>query len=263
MEPRLTRTFLSKRPTTWSFMAGLLGLSTLALFFGADRELLSANGNLVFEEHEYWRLFTTTLLHADLVHFSHNAFFFAGLAGLLWTYFGVWVFPVLSLVAGALINLVALWWYPPEVHLVGVSGVIYFMASFWLTNYVLIERRQRPVVRLLHAGAVSLIFLFPQVFEREVSYLAHGLGFAFGVPAGLAYYFTFRATIRAYDEYELPAAPRDDGADYDDGDDFYDDGFEEVFSESPLLDPTTYHPERPEGAGPSRPASDSVRSRRR
>ncbi len=252
MEARLTRTFLSKRPTTWSFMTGLMGLSALALFFGADREFLSASGHLVFERREYWRLFTTTLLHADLVHFFHNAFFFAGLSGLLTTYFGLWVFPVLSLFAGAAINLVALWWYPPEVHLVGVSGVIYFMASFWLTNYLLIERRQKIIVRFLHAGAVSLIFLFPQVFESQVSYLAHGLGFAFGVPAGLLYYFIFRENIRSFDRYEVVKEIYQD--------DYYD-GFEEMLNDTQVTGPRTFHPEQPAESVPSPHALDSVRSR--
>ncbi len=252
MAARLTRTFLSRRPTTWSFMAGLLGLSTLALFFGADRELLSASGHLVFERGEYWRLFTSTLLHADLVHFAHNAFFFAGLAGLLTTYFGVWVFPVLSIFAGAAINLVALWWYPPEVHLVGVSGVIYFMASFWLTNYLLIERRQKIIVRFLHAGAVSLIFLFPQVFEAQVSYLAHGLGFVFGVPAGLLYYFSFREKIRSFDRYEVVK-------DFSPTEDY--DGFGEFLGDTPVIDPRIFRPEQPAESAPSPHASDSVRSR--
>lgn len=233
-------------------MAGLLGLSTLALFFGADRELLSASGHLVFERREYWRLFTATLLHADLVHFFHNAFFFAGLAGLLSTYFGVWIFPVLSLFAGAAINLVALWWYPPEVHLVGVSGVIYFMASFWLTNYLLIERRQKLIVRLLHAGAVSLIFLFPQTFESQVSYLAHGLGFAFGAPAGLLYYLIFREEIRSFERYEIVATSDPDDTDSGQADD-------DSPNELAISAPRPFHPVRLAEAELSPLASDSAR----
>lgn len=201
MNTKLVKTFLSKRPTSVSFMMGVISLALMTLFFGANPESFSANGFLVYEKGEYWRAFTTTLLHADLNHLAHNAFFLLGLATLLHNYFGFWVFPVLSLVTGGLINLIALKLYPPAVHLVGVSGVIYFMASFWLTSYMLIERRQKPLSRLIHAVGVTLIFLFPQVFQPEVSYLAHGLGFVLGIPLAILYFaFNFRR-IRASEEW--------------------------------------------------------------
>ena len=241
MEYKLTRTFLSRRSTSWNPFPGLISLAILALFFGADRSLLSGNGYLVFEKGEYWRLFTTTLLHADLTHLSHNAFFFCGLATLLYTYFGLWVFPLLSIVVGGMINFVALLYYPPEVHLVGVSGVIYFMASFWLTLYIIIERRQKLIVRFVHAMAVSLIFLFPQVFDRQVSYLAHGLGFIFGVPLALLYYGLFRKKIHAKDEWTEIKKEKDE--------------MEDII----LLDSSSYHLVRPEDVSPSQHASDSSR----
>ncbi|MFP5386547.1 MAG: rhomboid family intramembrane serine protease [Bacteriovoracia bacterium] len=242
MKLKLTKTFLSKRPRGKSFLVAFASLLILLLFFGEGRENLSANGYLVFQKKEYWKAFTTTFLHADLTHLAHNAFFFAGLAGLLHNYFGFLVFPVLSLIVGGLINLVALSIYPPEVHLVGVSGVIYFMASFWLTLYLLIERRQKLIVRVVHAIAVSLIFFFPQVFEQKTSYLAHGLGFLFGVPLGLLYYFLNRRKIRSFDEWtEINK------------DEEYEDTIE--------LDASSYHLVKPEDSSPSGPSSDSSQCR--
>lgn len=217
----------------------MIGLAVLALFFGADTDLLSANGHQVFAKKEYWRLFTTTLLHADLVHLAHNAFFFAGLSALLFHYFGFWVFPALSVVAGGLINLVTLYYYPPEVTLVGVSGVVYFMASFWLTNYILIEKRQKLWIRFVHAIAVSLIFLFPEVFEVRTSYLAHGMGFLFGVPFGIVYYLIMRKKIRAQDEWIEIYTEKDP--------------MEDII----LLDPSSYHLVQHEARVPSERASDS------
>jgi rhomboid protease GluP len=199
MDRKLTKTFLSKRPSSKSFAVAALSLLVLFLLFYYDRQFFSANGFLIYEKKEYWRAFTTTLLHADLNHFAHNAFFFTGLAALLHSYFGFWVFPILSLIVGGLINFIALAIYPPQMHLVGVSGVIYFMASFWLTLYILIERRQKLKIRFIHALAISLIFLFPESFQTRVSYLAHGLGFVFGVPMALAYYFFNKKKIRDKD----------------------------------------------------------------
>jgi rhomboid protease GluP len=201
MVMKLVKTFLSKRPTSLSFMMGVISLVLMTLFFGANPESFSANGFLVYERGEYWRAFTSTLLHADLNHLAHNAFFLLGLSTLLHNYFGFWVFPVLSLIAGGIINLIALKIYPPAVHLVGVSGVIYFMASFWLTSYMLIERRHKILSRFIYATGITLIFLFPQVFQPEVSYLAHGLGFIVGIPFAILYFaFNFKR-IRSAEEW--------------------------------------------------------------
>lgn len=235
MERKLVKTYLSKRPSLESLILGGLGLITLLLFFTFNKNSFTANGFLVFEKKEYWRAFTTTLLHGDLNHLAHNAFFFTGLAALLHSYFGLWVFPVLSLIVGGLINLVTLSFYSPEIHLVGISGVIYFMASFWLTLYLLIERRQKISVRIIHAVAVPLIFLFPDSIQPQVSYMAHALGFAFGIPLGLIYYSINKNKIRSKDEWiEIP--------------DFN------------LVDENYGHPESLEDDGPSQRASDSSQS---
>lgn len=209
MEYKLTKTFLSRKPSLESFLMATVGLAVLMLFMGFNQSNFSASGYQVFEKKEYWRAFTTTFLHADLDHLAHNAFFFTGLAALLNNYFGFWVFPVLSFVIGGFINIATLYFYPPGVHLVGVSGVVYFMASFWLVLYLLIERRQSLFVRFVHAIAVSLIFLFPEAFQPQVSYLAHGMGFLFGLPVGLAYYFLNRSKIRAGDEWTEIKKDRD------------------------------------------------------
>jgi rhomboid protease GluP len=200
MERRLQKTFLSRKTSPESLIIAFLGLAVMFLFFTFDQKLFSANGYLVFEKKEYWRAFTTTLLHADLNHLAHNAFFFTGLATLLHNYFGFWVFPVLSLIAGAIINLICLYFYPPMVTLVGVSGVIY-LASFWLVLYLFVEKRQSFKVRLLHAFAVSLIFLFPEAFQPQTSYLAHGVGFLLGLPLGVMYYYWNREKILAKEEW--------------------------------------------------------------
>lgn len=243
MEQKLTKTFLSKKPTYRSFIIGAFALGILLLFFGADPENFSATQSLVFDKKEIWRPFTAALLHADLNHLANNAFFFAGLATLLTNYFGFWVFPILSIVMGGIINIATVAFYPPHVSLVGVSGVVYFMASFWLTLYVLIERRQSLTVRFVHAVAVSLIFLFPETFRPQTSYLAHGLGFLFGVPAAIIYFLLNFKRIRSEEVWVKVEKQHDE--------------MENVI----LLDESSYHQIPPEGIAPSERASDCVQCR--
>lgn len=193
---KLVKTLLTTKPTNRSFWVGILSLGVLLLLFGKDKTLI-ANGDLIYRDQEYWRAFTTSLLHADLNHLGHNALFFTGLAILLNNYFGWLVFPVLSFIMGGITNLIVLKFYPQHVYLVGISGVIYFMAGFWLINYVLIERQHTIARRLLTVGTVGLVLLFPEVFDHKTSYLAHGVGFLLGVPSGALVFFLTQKSIRA------------------------------------------------------------------
>ncbi len=211
MQLQLTKTLLSKKLSPHSVLIGLISYLVLLLVFLWDNQNLSANGHEVFTEGQYWKAFTSQLMHGDFVHLGHNTLFFIAFSVLLNSYFGFWVFPVLSLFAGFLINLIALKFYPPAVYLVGISGVIYFMAAFWMTQFVALERQESIYKRLLIASGVSLILFFPEVFEKNVSYLAHGLGFGFGIVFGLIYYALNRKSLHSHDVWVAkPHDPLDD-----------------------------------------------------
>jgi membrane associated rhomboid family serine protease len=199
---RLVKTFLSQRLSSTSVIAGVLGFFTLVVFFTLEKNVFSANAHLVFEKKQYWRLFTTTFVHADLNHLGHNALFFTGLSILLYHYFGFLVFPLLCVIAGGIINLVVLKTYPSGVYLVGASGVIYFMASFWMTLYCLIEKRIGMIRRAINCLALTLIFLFPEVFQLRVSYLAHTVGYILGIPFGIVYFYLQREKIKSFEKWE-------------------------------------------------------------
>ncbi len=203
MSLKLTHTLLSQRASPRSFFMSYVAIGMLALlfilnatFFPTLSEALSANGSQLFEKHQYWRAFTAQFVHADFSHLGSNSVFFGGLILLLYTYCGSIIFPGLSLVAGGFINAITLWFYPPQVSLVGISGVIYFMAGFWLVLYMGAERRLSFTRRLINAVAIGLIFLFPEAIEQRVSYLAHGVGFLLGVPSGLVYFLWNKHQIR-------------------------------------------------------------------
>lgn len=197
MDMLLTKTLLSSRPDNKSIALGLLSFATLLALFLWDNQNLTANGYVVFEKGQYWRAFTSQLMHADFTHLGNNAIFFTAFSILLNHYFGFWVFPVLSLIVGTLINFIALKVYDPHVYLVGISGVIYFMASFWMTMFVAIERKLNLYRRLMIATGVSLILFFPEVFQKNVSYLAHALGFGMGIFLAVGYFNLNKKYIRS------------------------------------------------------------------
>lgn len=198
MEKRLTRTFLSKKPNDANIFIGVFSfLVLLAIFLFSGRNFV-ASGILVFDKGEWWRVFTTSLMHADFMHLGHNALFFTIFAVLLNTYFSWFMFPFMSFLMGGLINLLTISYYPKEVTLVGISGVIYFMASFWMTSYVMIERKMKFGRRLIIATGISLALFCPDVIhlEAKVSYLSHALGFLLGIPSALLWFAWHKNEIR-------------------------------------------------------------------
>lgn len=109
---------------------------------------------------------------------------------------------------GGVINYFTLQFYEPQTYLVGISGVIYFMAAFWMIHYIGIERRLSLKRRLINTIAVALILLFPQSFDQQVSYLAHGIGFGSGTLVGLPYFLFNRTKYLASEVWEeIPITP--------------------------------------------------------
>ena len=206
---KLVKTLLSKKPGAASIAVGMISFLVLVLVYQLNfTEILpsssmSASGKQVFQNHEYWRAFTTTFVHADYNHLMMNSAFFSILALILHAYYGSLAFPLLSVVMGGIINLIVLKFYPAQVTLVGISGVVYFMAAFWLTLYVFTERRLSLARRVINSTAMSLIFFFPQVIEPQVSYSAHAVGFALGVPGAVSYFAAMKSCIRSHEVWEL------------------------------------------------------------
>ena len=208
---RLKRTFLSGPLETENF---LFALVILTLFIAVSlldwsraiplKSGFSVSGESVFEQGEIWRLFTAVFAHANWEHILGNAIFFVPFATFIKNYFGFFVFPVLILGAGALINLLVISFYPKEISLLGVSGVVYFMVAFWLVLYIGIERGLSLRQKILRSLGLVLIEFMPQKYDLSISYLSHGIGFLLGIAFGLIYFFYNQKKFRAHEIWDLP-----------------------------------------------------------
>lgn len=147
--------------------------------------LLPVSGASIFQDNEYWRLFTALFVHGSLLHLLSNAFMFVVFGWLLRAYFGFITFPVISFLMGIVSNLATVAFYKPEIQLVGASGMIYAMAALWLVFYMKYDTERRLSVRIFRAAGFVMIMLVPSTFEPQVSYLAHAMGFAAGIVTGL------------------------------------------------------------------------------
>jgi rhomboid protease GluP len=206
-------TLLSRKPREWSleisalFLSVILGISLLTWRNGAALlSTLAATPEGVLQRREYWRLLTAVAVHADVMHVLSNVILLTFFTYLLFGYFGFWVFPVLSLAMAGLTNYISLLTYPSGVSLIGASGLVYWMAGFWLSMYLLVERSVAPGKRVLRAVCLALLVLVPSTFQPNVSYRTHAIGLGLGVVSALVYFQCNRESIRAAEvvEWEEP-----------------------------------------------------------
>lgn len=164
---------------------------------------LSANYNNVFRENEYWRLLTTTLVHANLKHLLSNSLMLYFLTYFVTSFYGSFISIFLSFLASMITNGIVLTIYGGEITLVGVSGVVYYLWGFWLILYMLLQRHLSLTRRILQVGTVFLVLLIPTEFSPSTSYLAHYVGFLVGVFFGLIYYVLKRKTLLASEKWKI------------------------------------------------------------
>ena len=203
-------TLLSRKPREWSleitalFLSIIMGISLLAWRNGAALlPTLAATSDGVLKKREYWRLLTAVAVHGDVIHVFSNAILLTFFTYLLFGYYGFWVFPVMSLAMAGLTNYVSLLTYPSEVSLIGASGLVYWMAGFWLSMYMMVERSVGPGKRALRIVCLALLVLLPSTFQANVSYRTHAIGLGLGVVSAIAYFQRNRESIRAKEVVEL------------------------------------------------------------
>jgi membrane associated rhomboid family serine protease len=169
-----------------------------------------ASRALVFGDQQVWRLLTALGGHGDLMHLLHNAPIFWFFAWILNGYFGWVVAGVASISIGILSNALTIWFYPDHVQLLGASGMVYGMVGMWLTLYVRFDRNGWWVKRVMRSLGFSLLVFFPQTYEAQVSYSAHGFGFLVGIIMGLALipYAKKHAPVLYADYYQASPEPK-------------------------------------------------------
>lgn len=206
----LKETYLSKvqHARAIELTCFLLGLLFLGAFFylmdiAHGRDWMAASPEKVFQNHEYWRLFSTLLAHGDLGHLLSNTLLFIPFSIFLSRHFGLIFYPVLGILSAALANLLVLLTLPPEATLVGASGLVYWMGAAWITFYWLIEKRDSAALRLGKALMVGGVIFVPDVLRPNVSHMAHYLGASMGFLCALATYRSHRERILAAEKREV------------------------------------------------------------
>lgn len=168
---------------------------------------LASSTVAIFEKKEYWRLWSTILVHGDLRHLLANTLMLLVMGYFVATSYGFIIYPLLSLLMGGVVNFLVLLTFDRDIHLVGASGVLYYLWGFWLVLFVLIERQVPLLRRFMKVILVGLVLLIPTTFVANTSYLSHALGFAFGALSAVIYFLIYHRRILSYEQYQMVENP--------------------------------------------------------
>lgn len=204
-------TWLTRKPSgrawfaaSWSVLLLIIGSVFYWQNFYNSSTWMSASQFSVFSQHQYWRLWTTLFAHADLGHLASNSILFFIFGYFLSGYFGLWVFPILAFLLGGVTNALTILTYAPDINLIGVSGVVYWMGGMWLVLYLMLDEQRTWLQRSLRAVGVALgVFMPSTAFEPNVSYRAHLIGFLVGVMTGFIYYLLRKKEFKSAVTYEI------------------------------------------------------------
>lgn len=209
--PRIIANWYTRKVQPLGFMVtGLVLILVLGLClidWSSNQLSFSASRDLVFSQKEYWRLWSALFAHGDLGHLFGNLFLFVPFAFLLTGYFSVSLFPMLGFLFGGVINALTLLTMPMQTQLLGISGLVNWMGSLWLTLFFLIDRRSSLRKRFAVSLFSSLVLFAPQEYKENISYISHVIGFGLGIITGLIYYALHRKDFLAAEVVEEITEP--------------------------------------------------------
>lgn len=206
---RMKENWLTQKPR-YAATAGVFILTFLVMSitylnwsnaFGFS-EIFKATRENVFESRQYYRLWTSLFVHGDGSHLFSNMVLFIPLLFLLSAYFGGVFWPIMAIFVGGLINAIVLHTLPPEVSLIGISGVDNWMGAAWLTLYYLIDQRDSRRRRFAVVLFTTFMLFVPDTYRPGVSYLSHFVGYVLGLLSGYFFYLFHQRQFQAAEVHE-------------------------------------------------------------
>ena len=193
---------------TWAFLYALISGALTAWdhfhpSFG-DAWLINGHG-LAFWDAPL-KLTASMLLHSGLEHYLGNMIMLVPFAGFTTAFYGFWAFPVILVTLGVITHWLTILSYPPYLHLVGSSGLLFVVFGFWLVLWAFVESHLSPGKRLLRFSGFALMMLVPHSYSPTTSYRAHYIGLGLGVVAGLLFYGLARGRLQARNLDEIGRA---------------------------------------------------------
>jgi len=164
-------------------------IASLLYWFMGDPELTTEY--LAFSEENLlkgrvWTLFTALFLHADLIHLAGNMLFLFVFGNTLEKELGAQKTFLAFFVGGIMSFLLGIFFYAPQIFLVGASAAIFTLAAIAM----LVKPLKFSIFFLMPVGLVAVIYFMYNILavyygaEGNIAYISHVIGFLIGVPFG-------------------------------------------------------------------------------
>ena len=138
-----------------------------------------------FAAGQWWRLFTATLLHADIMHLATNALFGFILLGFAAGCYGTGLGLLGAFLAGVVGNLASLVLHGKSMHGLGASGVVMGALGMVAVHSIAYLRNAPGAARIILAGLAGGVMLFALLgLSPGTDVIAHLGGFLAGIVIG-------------------------------------------------------------------------------
>jgi membrane associated rhomboid family serine protease len=136
-----------------------------------------------------WTLVTALFLHADILHLLGNMLFLYVFGNTLEKEVGTQKTMLAFFSGGILAFILGTLFYDQSVFLIGASAAIFTLTAV----VMLVKPLKFSFIFLMPLGLVAIIYLIYNILavqfggESNVAYISHVIGFAVGIPLGIAW----------------------------------------------------------------------------
>ncbi len=170
---------LLSSPTVLLIIANILTYVVLVIVGDPAYYLLAQEGQLFFQQHFYWQLFTSLFVHFGILHILFNMYGLYYFGRLNEGQYSVPQYLAIYFGAGLLGNIMSLYLIPLDVPSGGASGAIFGLVG----SYVAIEKKMQHMgMALVYAGLIFFLSSGP-----GVNIFAHLFGLIGGLVLGLVF----------------------------------------------------------------------------
>lgn len=134
-----------------------------------------------------WTLITTLFIHADILHLAGNMIFLFVFGNALEKEVGAGKTYLAFFVGGVFALLLGIFFYNPDVLLIGASAAIFTLTAV----VMLVKPLKFSFVFFMPLGLVAIIYMVYNVIAIQtdvggnIAYISHLIGFSIGLPLGI------------------------------------------------------------------------------
>ncbi|MEJ2252253.1 MAG: rhomboid family intramembrane serine protease [Candidatus Lokiarchaeota archaeon] len=172
------------RITLTLIFLNLISFIMINLFLGDKYLLMFAQINQKVLNLEFWRLFTSMFMHADILHLLSNSIALLLFGALLESikYISLVKYLAIYFISGLIGNIFSLFLFPINTISLGASGCIFGLIG---AAFILIIKENPPLFIL---ASIYIVFFIISSFGLRINFIAHIFGLIGGISLGYVFY---------------------------------------------------------------------------